>query len=449
MENTIDDFKKFINDHKESAQEIFSSLHPADIADIIEQLSDDKKKEIFNRLNSDLASEVIVEMDDQTREYILEDITTEKLADIVEEMNSDDAANLIRDLPDEDVDNLLKELDEDDSEELRRILKYDPESAGGIMQTEIFSVREGMLVEDVVVKFIAEAEDIGEVGDIHNVYIVNADGVLVGSTPIANLLLHKPTTPIAAFMDKSVVTVNVHMDQEEVARIFEKYDIISAAVVDDDNRLLGRILVDDIVDVIDEEASEDMLKIAGIYRDEHIFDPPVQSVQLRFPWLVFNLITAVMAASIVGYFGDAISSFVVLAAFMPIIAGMGGIAGSQALAVTIRGIALGELDAGNGRKAVYNAALAGALSGLITGVLTAAVAYVWKKNIIFTMIIFATMFLNVFIGTLFGVLIPIILKKVKIDPAASSAVFLTTFTDCLGFFALLGLSTLLIKHLVH
>ncbi len=449
MEKTVDDFKKFMNDHKESAQEIFSSLHPADIADIIEQLGDDKKKEIFNRLNSGLASEVIVEMDDQTREHILEDMTTEKLVDMVEEMDSNDAADLIRDLPDEDADNLLKELDEDDSKELRKILKHDPETAGGIMQTEEFSVREGMLVEDVVVKFIAEAEDVGEVGDIHNVYIVNADGVLVGSTPIANLLLHKPTIPIADFMDRNIVTVNVNMDQEEVARIFEKYDIIAAAVVDDENHLLGRILVDDIVDVIDEEASEDMLKIAGAYRDEHIFDLPLRSVKVRSPWLIFNLLTAVLAASIVGYFESSISSFVTLAAFLPIIAGMGGIAGSQALAVTIRGMALGELDAGNEKKAICNAALVGIVCGFVTGVATSGVAHIWKGNIVFSLIVFAAMFINIFVGIFFGVLIPIVLKRIKVDPAASSAVFLTTFTDCLGFFALLGLSTLLIKYLIH
>lgn len=449
MENSIDDFKKFINDNKKSAQEIFSSLHPADIADIIEQLSDDKKKEIFNRLNSDLASEVIVEMDDQTREHILEDITTEKLADIVEEMNSDDAANLIRNLPDEDADNLLKELDEDDSKELRKILKYDPETAGGIMQTEIFSVLEGMLVEDVVVKFIAEAEDAGEVGDIHNVYVISADGLLLGSTPIANLLLHKPTTPITEFMDRGVVTVNVNMDQEEVARIFEKYDIISAAVVDDDNHLLGRILVDDIVDVLDEEASEDMLRMAGIYGDEHIFDSPLRSVRMRSPWLIFNLLTAILAGLVVGYFENTISSFVALAAFLPIIAGMGGVAGSQALAVTIRGIAIGELDSGSGRKAVYNSLLVGTLGGIVTGLITFIVAYVWKRNIVFGSIVFVAMFLNILIGNFFGVVIPTILKKIKVDPAASSAVFLTTFTDCLGFFVLLGLSTLLIRYLVH
>src|SRR3989338_827887 len=266
--------------------------------------------------------------------------------------------------------------------------------------------------------------------------------------PVRKLLLIKPETPISRVMDRHIISVNVHTDQEEVARVFKKYDLVSLAVVDDDSRLVGRIQIDDIVDVLVEEASEDMLHMAGIYQDEKIMDPPLKSVRMRLPWLVINLATAILAASVVGLFQDTLQAMVILAMFMPIVAGMGGNAGTQALTVTIRGIALGELSFNNAKRAVLNGITIGLLNGVVTGVIMALIAYYWKGNYMLGIVLGLAMMVNLFIANFFGIIIPLVLKWLKIDPAVASSIFLTTLTDCIGFFSFLGLATLFIKYLI-
>ncbi|MEK7846022.1 MAG: magnesium transporter, partial [Nitrospinota bacterium] len=251
-----------------------------------------------------------------------------------------------------------------DSAEVQKLLKYPEDTAGGIMHTELLSVREEVLVEDAIIQFMAISE---EIGNIHDTFILDKNRKLVGVMPVRKLLLIKPETPISRVMDRHIISVNVHTDQEEVARVFKKYDLVSLAVVDKEDRLMGRILIDDIVDVLIEEASEDMLHMAGIYQDEKIMDPPLKSVRMRLPWLIINLATATLAASVVGLFQDTIHTLVILAMFMPIVAGMGGNAGTQALAVTVRGIALGELDFGNAKKAILKGITVGLFNGIITG----------------------------------------------------------------------------------
>ncbi|MBI3814531.1 MAG: magnesium transporter [Nitrospinae bacterium] len=422
-----------------------SELHPADIADILETLDKEKKKEVFNLLQTETASNVILEVDDQSREQILEDINKERLTDIVEEMASDEAADLIADLPKDDAKDILEKLHWKDSAEVQKLLKYPEDTAGGIMQTELLSVREEMLVEDAIIQYIALSQ---EVGNIHNTFIIDKDRKLVGVIPVRRLLVIKPETAISKVMERNVISVNVHEDQEEVAKIFKKYDFVSLPVVDDNGRLAGRILIDDIVDVLIEEASEDMLHMAGIYQDEKIMDPPLRSVRIRLPWLVINLATAILAASVVGLFQDTLQAMVILAMFMPIVAGMGGNAGTQALAVTVRGIALGELDFGNAKKALLNSTIAGLLNGIATGAIMALVAYYWKGNYMLGIVIGLAMIINLFIANFFGIIIPLVLKWLKIDPAVASSIFLTTLTDCIGFISFLGLATLFIKHLV-
>ncbi|MBI3599542.1 MAG: magnesium transporter, partial [Nitrospinae bacterium] len=390
-----------------------SELHPADIADILETLDKEKKKEVFNLLQTETASNVILEVDDQSREQILEDINKERLTDIVEEMASDEAADLIADLPKDDAKDILEKLHWKDSAEVQKLLKYPEDTAGGIMQTELLSVREEMLVEDAIIQYIALSQ---EVGNIHNTFIIDKDRKLVGVIPVRRLLVIKPETAISKVMERNVISVNVHEDQEEVAKIFKKYDFVSLPVVDDNGRLAGRILIDDIVDVLIEEASEDMLHMAGIYQDEKIMDPPLRSVRIRLPWLVINLATAILAASVVGLFQDTLQAMVILAMFMPIVAGMGGNAGTQALAVTVRGIALGELDFGNAKKALLNSTIAGLLNGIATGAIMALVAYYWKGNYMLGIVIGLAMIINLFIANFFGIIIPLALRWLKVDP---------------------------------
>jgi magnesium transporter len=430
---------------KQYIKDRLTDLHPADIADIIETLDEEKKKELFNLLHTEIASKVIVEVNEHSRGQILEDINKEKLTDIVEELSSDDAADLISDLPKDDAKNVLEKLHWEDSAEVQKLLEYPEDTAGGIMQTEFLSVREEVLVEDAIIQFIAIS---GEIGNIHNVFIVDKDRKLVGVIAVRNLLTIKPETPIAKVMVRNVISVNVHVDQEEVARVFKKYDFVSLPVVDDEGRLVGTVVIDDIIDVLIEEASEDMLHLAGVYQDEKITDHPLKSVRVRLPWLVINLATATLAASVVGLFHDTLQAMVILAMFMPIVAGMGGNAGTQALTVTVRGIALGELDFRNAKKALLNGITIGLLNGVVTGIIMAFIAYYWKGNYMLGIVLGLAMVVNLFIANFFGIVIPLVLKWLKIDPAAASSIFLTALTDCIGFFSFLGLATLFIKHLV-
>ena len=430
---------------KQYVKEHLAELHPADIADIIETLNEEKKKELFNLLHTEIASKVIVEVNEHSRDQILEDINKEKLTDIVEEMSSDDAADLIADLPKEEAKDILEKLHWEDSTEVQKLLKYPEDTAGGIMQTELLSVREEMLVEDAIIQLMALSENIG---DVPNVFVVDKNRRLVGILPVRKLLIVKHEMPISGIIDRNVISVNVNEDQEEVANIFKKYDLLSLAVVDDDGRLVGRIQIDDIVDVLVEEASEDMLHMAGIYQDEKIMDPPLKSVRMRLPWLVINLATATLAASVVGLFQDTLQAMVILAMFMPIVAGMGGNAGTQALTVTIRGIALGELSFSNAKRAVLNGITIGILNGVVTGAIMALIAYYWKGNYMLGIVLGLAMMINLFIANFFGIIIPLVLKWFKIDPAVASSIFLTTLTDCIGFISFLGLATIFIKHLV-
>ena len=433
-----EDGKQYIKKH-------ISELHPADIADIIETLDEDKKKEVFNLLKTETASDVILEVDDQSREQILEDINKEKLTDIVEEMASDEAADLIADLPKEEARDVLEKLHWKDSAEVQKLLKYPEDTAGGIMQTELLSIREEMLVEDAIIEYMAISQD---VGNIHNAFIIDKDRKLVGVIPVRNLLIIKAETPISKVMVRNVISVNAHVDQEEVAKIFKKYDFVSLPVVDDEGKLVGVIVIDDIIDVLIEEASEDMLHLAGVYQDEKVTDHPLKSVRMRLPWLIINLATATLAASVVGLFQDTLQAMVILAIFMPIVAGMGGNAGTQALTVTVRGIALGELSFSNAKRAVLNGITIGILNGVITGIIMALIAYYWKGNYMLGIVLGLAMIINLFVANFFGIIIPITLKWLKIDPAVASSIFLTALTDCIGFFSFLGLATLFIKYLI-
>jgi magnesium transporter len=430
---------------KQYIKKRLSELHPADIADILETLDEEKKKELFNLLHAEIASDVILKVDDQSREQILEDINKEKLTDIVEEMASDEAADLIADLPKEEAKDVLEKLGWEDSAEVQKLLKYPEDTAGGIMQTELLSIREEMLVEDAIIQYMALSQ---EVGNIHNAFIIDKDRKLVGVIPVRNLLIIKPETPISKVMVRNVISVNVQVDQEDVAKIFRKYDFVSLPVVDDDGKLAGVIVIDDIIDVLIEEASEDMLHLAGVYEDEKITDHPLKSVRMRLPWLIINLATATLAASVVGLFQDTIHAMVILAMFMPIVAGMGGNAGTQALAVTVRGIALGELDFGNAKKALLKGIMVGLLNGVITGIIMAFIAYLWKGSYMLGLVLGLAMIINLFIANFFGIIIPLALRWLKIDPAIASSIFLTALTDCIGFISFLGLATLFIKHLV-
>jgi len=425
--------------------DLFSILHPADIADLIDNLKEEEKIHLFALLDLEKASDVILELSDISREQILEEISDKKLTEIIDEMESDDAADIIADLPAEQAQTVLEGIEPEDSEDVRKLLKHEEDTAGGIMQSELVSVQEGATIRDAIQAVIRESE---EIENIYNVFVVDKKNKLVGTIPLQRLITAKPNTLIHKCMDANILSVNVDVDQEKVARMFEKYDLVSLPVVDHANRLLGRITVDDAVDVMEEETSEDIFRIAGLGEDDSVFNKPIQSIKKRLPWLYLNLMTALVSVFVIGFFEDTIKIVVVLAVFMPLVAGLGGNAGGQTLALVVRGLALGEVTFENSKKTLYRQILVGIANGVAVGTIVGIIAYFWKGIPALGIVLGLAMVINIFVGTMVGTLIPLGLKWLKLDPALGSNIFVTAFTDAFGFFTFLGLATIFIKLLI-
>jgi magnesium transporter len=336
-------------------------------------------------------------------------------------------------------------MPKEESAPVRKLLSYPPDTAGGLMQTELVAVPPEATLSEAVEKV---RELVPRAGEIISVYVVNPEGKLQGVVPMRSLILEPSSRRVGDVMLPDVISVQVDMDQEEVAALFRKYDFLVLPVVDKENKLLGRILVDDIVDVIEEEASEDIYRLAGVDKEEHVDDSPARSIRLRLPWLTFNLLTAILAASVVSFFQGTIQKLVILAVFMPIVAGMGGNAGTQSLAVITRAIALGEVTLANAWKVLLKQVVAGIANGVILGVLMAGLAYFYEGSPMLGLVLGMAMVCNMFVAALAGTAIPIILKWLKVDPALASGVIVTTFTDVAGFFSFLGLATLFIHYLI-
>ncbi len=424
--------------------DLFATLHPADIADLIDDLDEQEKIRLFSLLEVEKASDVILELSDISRDQILEDISDKKLTEIVDEMESDDAADIISELTEDQARTVLEGIEPEDSEDVRKLLKHKEDSAGGIMQSELVSIQEDATIRDALEAVINTSD---EIEDIHNIFVIDKENKLVGSVPLQKLITSKRISPVIESIDKSIPAVHVDIDQEEVARMFEKYDLVSLPVLDDDNRLLGRITVDDIVDVMEEETSEDIFRIAGLGEDDSIFNNPMESVKKRLPWLYLNLLTALISVFVIGVFEDTIKMMVVLAVFMPLVAGLGGNAGAQSIALIIRGLALGEVTFHNVKKVLYKQILVGLANGICIGIAVGVVAYYWKGMPVLGLVLGLAMILNIFAGTLIGTMIPLSLKWLKIDPALCSNMFTTGLTDAFGFLFFLGLATIFLKFL--
>jgi len=422
--------------------DLFSELHPADIADLIDNLEEQEKIQLFSLLDVEKASDVIPELSDISREQILEDISDKKLTEIIDEMDSDDAADVIAELSEDQARTVLDGIEPDESRGLKNLLKYEEDTAGGIMQSELVSVHSNATINNAL-SAVVQASD--EIENVYNVFVVNRDEKFVGAIPLQRLITSKRNSPVIEAIDKAIPSVNVDVDQEEVARMFEKYDLVDLPVVDSNNKLLGRITVDDIVDVMEEETSEDIYRIAGLDEDDNIFNDPGESIKKRLPWLYLNLLTALASALVIGFFENTIQMVIALAVFMPVVAAIGGNAGSQTLTLIVRGMALGEVTFENSKKALYNQIVVGIFNGVAVGVVIGVIAYLWKGMPVLGLVLGLAMIINVFAGTLIGTLIPLILKWLKADPALGSHIFVTAFTDAFGFFAFLGLATIFLK----
>ena len=425
---------------------LLQKQHPADLAAVFGELPERDRKAAFTVVverSPKLAMEAASELGPEASAQLLADRPAEEIAKLIQEIPSDDAAALVDYLPEELSSAVLELMRPKESGQVENLLEYAEKTAGRIMNPNVFALSEDLTVGES----ITELQSSRDVEMVFYLYIVDVRRHLVGVTSLRRLLLVSPETPLKRIMTPDVISVRADTDQEEAARLVASYNLLAIPVVDEENKLVGVITVDDVIDVIKDEATEDIYRLAGVTSDERVFTPPGESLTKRLPWLAVNMVTAFLAASVVSLFEHTIQQVVALAVFMPIVAGMGGNAGMQTLTVIVRGIALGELTWGNTRKALMKEALVGLGNGLALGALGAVAVFLMKGNPVLGGVLGLAMVINMFIAATAGTLIPLGLRALKIDPALASSVFITTFTDVAGFASFLGLATVFLKYL--
>ena len=419
-----------------------SPLHPSDVARLFEEFEGHEVVGVFKALPPETASEVLLELEGVTRELVLASVPADELTEVVAEMATDDATDVVGELADDAAKEVLGGIGWKESVTVQKLLKYPEDTAGGKMQAELVKVTDGSTVGGAIeeVRKVSEATE-----NIACVFVVDSGGRLEGTVALDKLILAKDETPVKEIMKTEPIRVSTEVDQEEVARIFQRYDLLSLAVVDSEERLVGCITVDDIVDVIEEEIFEDFYRMASLNIGERALDPPGRSFGMRSPWLILNLGTAFVAASVVKVFESTIESFVILAVLMPVVANLGGNAATQTITVMIRGLALGELDLKDARRVLFKEAAVGFGNGLVVGAVAGIAAYILGASMMIGVLLFLAMTANLVIAGLSGATIPLILKRFKADPALSASIFVTACTDVGGFFTFLGLAALFIK----
>jgi magnesium transporter len=425
---------------------LLQKQHPADLARIFGDLQDKDREAAFSLLadrNGRLAMEAVSELGHEAGAALLATRSAEEIAKLAQEIPSDDAAALIDNLPEELSAAVLHLMRPKESGVVENLLEYAERTAGRIMNPNVFALIEDMTVGEA----ITEIQSNRDVEMVFYLYVVDERRHLVGVVSLRRLLLVAPDTPLKRIMTADLISARADMDQEEVARQVAAYNLLAIPVVDAENKLVGIITVDDVIDVIKDEATEDIYRLAGVAGDERAFTPARESLRKRLPWLGINLVTAFLAASIVGIFEGTIGLFPALAVFMPIVAGMGGNAGTQTLTVIVRGIALGELTWSNSKKALLKEALVGIGNGIALGALAAVAVWAWRGNPVLGLLLGLAMIINMFVAATAGTLVPLGLRAANVDPALASSVFITTMTDMFGFFSFLGLATVFARYL--
>ncbi len=422
---------------------LLSDLHPKDVADIVAELDEDERVYVFNLLDADVTSEALAEMEyDEHPEDILAQLEPGRIAEVVSELSDDDAADLIGELDPDDQARVLASVPAEEAGELRELMGYDEESAGGIMTTELVAISVNKTAAGAIEEVRTQAREIG--GELLVVFVIDDNYHLIGTLSLQELVLAAPLTPVADLVEEPAATVSPEEDQEEVSRIISRYNLPAVAVVRDDGLLLGQVTWDDVIDVLEEEQTEDVLKMGGVSSEEELRAYWYEAVPSRLTWLFVNLLTAVLAALVVVAFNDTIQKYVLLAAIMPVIAGMGGNGGTQSLAVTVRLLAVTREVSERRWSVVGKEVLIGLVNGIALGLITGIFCYLWKGSAMLGVVVLLAMWGNLVIAGLFGALVPILLEKFGADPAVASSIFVTTFTDVGGFFLLLGLASKLL-----
>jgi magnesium transporter len=420
---------------------VVNSMHPAEVASLLESLPQTQRDVVWDLVDPELEGDVLVELNEEVRAGLIREMDTDELVAAAEGLEVDDLADLLRDLPENVNQQVLRSMDSQDRERLNAVLGFEDDTAGGLMNTDTVSVRPDVALETVL-RYLRMRGDIPEKTDA--LFVVNRHDRYLGLLPLTRLLTEDPERTVGEVMDTGVDGIPPDTPASEVASLFQDRDLVSAAVIAADGRLLGRITVDDVVDVIRDEAEHSVMSMAGLDDDADMFAPVVPSARRRGIWLGINLMTAFLAAWVVGLFEATIQQIVALAVLMPIVASMGGVAATQTMTLIVRGLALGQIERANARWLLTKEIAVALLNGLAWASVVALVALAWFHQWRIAAVIFAAMVVNLLAAALAGVTVPLALKRYGVDPAVAGGVIVTTVTDVIGFASLLGLGTLML-----
>jgi len=420
---------------------LVNTLSAAEIGNLLESLPPGQRTVVWGLVDAEDDGEVLLHVGDEVREGLIADMDPDEIVAAVEDLDIDDLADLVEDLPEAVIDEVLKSMDRENRERLEQVLSYPEDSAGRLMNPDVVTVRTDTTV-DVVLRYLRLRGELPDHTD--HLYVVSRRHQYLGRIALQALLTHEANTPINALLDDEQPAIDVSESSDEVARQFSDHDWISAPVVDENNILLGRITIDDVVDIIREQAEHQALGAAGLDEDEDLFSPVHRAVRGRVLWLGINLVTAFLASAVVGQFEATLEEIVALAVLMPIVAGMGGNAGTQVLALMVRGLALGQVGSSNAKVLLWKEIRVALLNGLMLGTLVAVVALAWFQSIGLSLVIGSALTINLCAAALAGVIVPLTLKRMGYDPALAGGVILTTVTDVIGFLSFLGLATLVL-----
>jgi magnesium transporter len=418
---------------------ILALLHPADVATLLEGLAPDQRATVWAEVDPEIVGEVLIELPEEVRTGLVALMDDRAVVAAARQLDTDDIADLLPDLSDEVIAEILFALDKQDRQRLDAVLSYPEDSAGGLMNVDTVTVRENITLE-VVLRYLRRRGELPE--HTTSLYVVDRADRLVGALPVTQLLTSPTARRVSQIMEREVVKLPAQISDREVAEAFQRFDLVAAPVVDEQGRLLGRITVDDVVDVIREQADRQVMAQAGLSEEEDLFAPVVRTSRKRALWLGINLLTAFAAAAVVALFEETIAKVAVLAVMMPIVAGMGGNAGTQTLTVVVRGLALGIISESNARQVFFKELMVGALNGMLWAVTVAVFTFPWHQSYLVGLALALAMVINLVFAAVSGVLIPVLARRFGVDPAVASGVILTTVTDVVGFFAFLGLATL-------
>jgi len=423
-------------------KQLINSLNGAEIGDLLESLPQAKRQVVWELVGTDLDGEVLVEVNDEVRAGLIRDSSATDLVQAMGELDIDDLADILNDLPDDVITEVLHAMDRQDRDRLAQVMSYPEDSAGGLMNPDVVTVRPDVSI-DVVLRYLRLRAELPKVFD--QLFVVNRAGKYLGQLKLSDVLTQDPTSQVTDLIDTSTRAIPVDMPDHQVAIEFEHHDHVSAPVVDQDGFLLGLITIDDVLDVIREDSDHMVLTSAGLHEEDDMFAPIVQSARRRWVWLGVNLM-ALLAASVLYAFEPTLDQLVELAVLFPVVMSMGGIAGTQTLTLMIRGMATGQVNPRNSRDILRRELAVGVLNGIVFSIVVAAIAYLWYGNAELGLVMGVAIIVNLVAGALAGALIPVVLKRMSIDPALAGGVVLTTVTDVIGILAFVGLASYLLLH---